>query len=225
MSGQSVPSVGTLPKFGTMGLTHRLREPYGRARILMSPSSVNAIDAHLAKFAPKQRRALEAVRAVLVGALPGAQEVIAWKMPSLRIDGDLVCSYDGFTHHNSLFPSSTAVYRELADALERYPTSKGTIQFPVDTPLPAALLRKIVRVRIAETNASYPRTSGVSKTFYDNGFLKSAGKYRGDQMHGAWRFYRKDGVLMRSGTFRDGQPVGEWVTYDRSGAPYRVTVK
>lgn len=191
----------------------------------MSRKPARDIDAHLAGFEPKQRRALQAVRDVLVNALPGAQEVIAWKMPSLRIDGDLVCSYEGFTHHNSLFPSSTAVYLELAKDLARYPTSKGTLQFPVDTPLPAALLRKIVRVRIAEINASYPRASGLAKTFYDNGYLKSVGKMRGNRMHGDWRFYRRDGVIMRSGAFRDGEPVGKWVTYDRTGAPHRVTVK
>jgi uncharacterized protein YdhG (YjbR/CyaY superfamily) len=110
----------------------------------------DVVSSHLKRFPPAQRAALSAVRSVLVAALPGAEEVIAWKMPSLRVDGDLVVSYDGFTRHNSLFPSSGNVFTELASALSGYTTTKGTIHFGLDTPIPAGLLRRIVKVRIAE---------------------------------------------------------------------------
>lgn len=138
-------------------------------------------------------------------------------MPSLRIDGDLVVSYEGFTKHNSLFPSSSDVFTELASALSGYVTTKGTIHFDLDTPLPAALLRKIVRVRIAEINASYPRSSGETKCFYPNGHLKYRGRMKAGEMHGAWEWFRKDGSMMRSGEFRNGVQCGVWRTFAADG--------
>jgi len=179
--------------------------------------AADPVDAHLRTFPPPQRRALQSVREVLVKALPGAEEVIAWKMPSLRIDGDLVVSYEGFTKHNSLFPSSTNVFHVLAGELEKYPTSKGTIHFGVETPLPAPLLRKIVRVRIEEINASYPRSSGETKRFYANGYLKYRGRMKAGEMHGAWEWFRKDGSIMRTGNFRAGEQRGIWRTFTADG--------
>lgn len=177
----------------------------------------DVISEHLKRFPPAQRAALGAVRAVLVAALPGAEEVIAWKMPSLRVDGDLVVSYDGFTRHNSLFPSSSAVFTELAPELSGYTTTKGTIHFDLDSPMPASLLRRIVKVRIAEINANYPRSSGETKCFYDNGNLKYRGRMKAGELHGTWEWYRRDGSLMRTGEFRTGDQCGVWRTYSAAG--------
>jgi antitoxin component YwqK of YwqJK toxin-antitoxin module len=80
-----------------------------------------------------------------------------------------------------------------------------------------------VRARIDEINATYPKASGVTKTFYDNGFLKHRGRIKSGEMHGAWEFYRRDGSRLRSGRFAQGEQVGPWTTYDRSGNPHRVT--
>lgn len=177
----------------------------------------DVISEHLKHFPPAQRAALTAVRTVLVAALPGAEEVIAWKMPSLRIDGDLVVSYDGFRGHNSLFPSSSDVFTELASELSGYTTTKGSIHFGLDTPMPAGLLRRIVRVRIAEINASYPRSSGQTKCFYDNGRLKYRGRMKAGDLHGTWEWFRRDGSLMRTGEFRAGSQCGVWRTYSADG--------
>lgn len=179
--------------------------------------SASQIDVELIRFPAAQRQALEEVRAVLVAALPGAEEVIAWGMPSLRIDGDLVVSYQGFRKHNSLFPSSSAVFEELAGELDRYTVTKGSIHFDLEKPLPATLTRKIIRVRLAEINASYPRKSGENKCFYPNGFLKYRGRMKNDAMHGKWEWYRKDGSLMRTGEFRAGQQRGTWTTFASDG--------
>jgi uncharacterized protein YdhG (YjbR/CyaY superfamily) len=165
-----------------------------------------------------QRQTLQAVRKVLVAALPGAEEVIAWGMPSLRIDGDLVVSYQGFSKHNSLFPSSSAVFAELSNELGAYTVTKGSIHFDLDRPLPATLIRKIVRVRLAEINESYPRKSGETKCFYSNGFLKYRGRMKNDAMHGRWEWFRKDGSIMRTGEFRAGQQRGKWRTFAADGS-------
>ena len=188
---------------------------------------MNDIVEHLAQFPPAQRRALTAIRTHLLRLLPGASETIAWRMPSYRIDGDLVISFDGFAQHNSLFPGAEAI-RTLSAALADYSTTKGTIHLPRDVPPPVTLLRELVRTRIDEINASYPRSSGVTKVFYDNGRLKSRGRIRGGVMTGDWEFYRRDGSLMRSGSLwalgqrtpkvpaprrhrGRGSPVGPWV--------------
>jgi len=179
--------------------------------------SANLIDVELVRFPVAQRQALMAVRAVLVATLPGAEEVIAWGMPSMRIDGDLVLSYQGFSRHNSLFPSSSAVFEELSSDLGAYTITKGSIHFDLDRPLPGTLIRKIVRARLAEINASYPRSSGEIKRFYSNGFLKFRGKMKNDAMNGKWEWFRKDGSVMRTGEFRAGQQWGTWRTFAADG--------
>ena len=185
-------------------------------------TKADPVRAHLSAFPAAQRRALESTRSTLIRLLPGAEEVIAWGMPSYRIDGDLVLSFSGFAEHNSLFPGPDVV--TLAHrAFPAYPITKGTIHLPRDSAAPVSLLRFVVRTRIDEINASYPKSSGVTKAFYDNGILKHRGRMKGAQTSGAWEFFRKDGSLMRSGRFAQGEQVGEWTTYDRQGQPHKVT--
>jgi antitoxin component YwqK of YwqJK toxin-antitoxin module len=61
------------------------------------------------------------------------------------------------------------------------------------------------------------------KPFYDNGNPRFTGKFKDDQMHGSWKFFRKDGTLMRTGKFNLGKQVGIWITYDRAGQPHKET--
>lgn len=177
---------------------------------------------HLAAFPPRQRKALESIQAVLRALLPGADEVIAWGMPTYRIDGEIVLSFSGFSDHNSLFPGS-GVVEAMRPVLPDYPMTKGTIHLPRDSAPPRSVLRDVVRARIQEINAAYPKASGVTKEFYDNGVLRHRGRMKGGEMHGAWEFFRRDGSPLRSGRFAQGVQVGTWTTYDRSGKPHRVT--
>lgn len=188
----------------------------------MATSDAAAVSAHLAGFPAPQRRALESIRSGLLKLLPGAEEAVAWGMPSYRVDGDLVLSFSGFADHNSLFPGA-GVVQAMRTALPAYETTKGTIHLPRDSAAPLTVLRTVVRARIEEINAAYPKASGVAKAFYDNGHLKHRGRVKGGQMHGAWEFYRRDGSALRSGRFDRGEQVGAWTTYDRSGRPHRVT--
>ena len=188
----------------------------------MSAPDTKAVTKHLAAYPPAQRRALESIRSAVHKLLPGADEVMAWGMPSYRVDGDLVLSFSGFADHNSLFPGA-GVVKAMSTALPAYKTTKGTIHLPRDTAPPLAALRAVVRARIDEINASYPKASGVTKEFYDNGFLKYRGRMKDGRMHGAWEFFRRDGSPLRSGRFDRGDQVGLWTTFDRAGAPHRVT--
>jgi uncharacterized protein YdhG (YjbR/CyaY superfamily) len=182
----------------------------------------NPVDAHLSRFSGAQRAALDTTRAVIAGALPGAEEVISYGMPTFKVGGIAVVGFDGFARHNSLFPYSGAVTGALVDELPDHVVSKGTVQFPVDRPLPATLLKRILRERIAEINGSFPKKNGEAREFYDNGYLKVSGRMKGELMHGSWTWYRRDGSVMRTGSFRDGEQVGSWTTYDRDGSAVRT---
>lgn len=183
------------------------------------------IDASLKRFGGAQRVALQTTVDSLRELLPAATEAISWNMPTLVIDGVGVAAVEGFKNHNSMFPMSGSIPTLLSAELvgSGCRISKGTIQFPIDRPLPKSLLRKIVKARIEEINASFPKKSGDFKEFYSNGALKATGKVKGDQMHGAWRWYRRDGSLMRSGSFASGDRVGEWVTYADDGRVVKRT--
>ena len=188
----------------------------------MATRSAPEVSKHLADFPPAQRRALESLQSALRALLPGADEVIAWGMPSYRVDGELVLSFSGFSDHNSLFPGA-GVVKAMSTALPDYTMTKGTIHLPRDSAPPRTVLRAVVRARIQEINDAYPKASGVTKEFYDNGFLKHRGRMKSGEMHGAWEFFRRDGSPLRSGRFDRGVQVGPWTTYDRSGRPHRVT--
>ena len=111
------------------------------------PSSV---DDYLDGVAEPARATLGKIRArILAAAPPEATEAISYGIPTVRYKGALV-AYAAFKHHCSLFPMSLAVMRSLAPDLDRYETAKGTIRFAPDKPLPAALVRKIVRARLVE---------------------------------------------------------------------------
>jgi uncharacterized protein YdhG (YjbR/CyaY superfamily) len=187
---------------------------------------MTVIDRHLAGFDDEQRAALLATVTTIRSALPGATEVISYGMPTFKVGGEkgiAVIGLDGFSKHNSLFPYSGRVLSELADDLAHYPGTKGSIHFDRDRPFPAPLLKRILKVRLAEINAGYPTKTGESREFYVNGVLKSSGRVKDGELHGPWRWFRRDGTLLRSGSFRAGAQVGEWVTYDRQGEPHRVT--
>jgi uncharacterized protein YdhG (YjbR/CyaY superfamily) len=171
------------------------------------------IDTHLAKFDGVQRAALVTTRDVIVAALPQAEEVLNYGMPTFSVDGIAVVGFDGFTGHNSLFPYSTAAVAQIEADHPELQTSKGTVRFPKDKPIPATLLRKVIKRRIAEINHSFPKKSGEYRQFYANGALKCSGRYRGDDMTGKWRYYRSDGTLQRSGSYRSGKKLDDWETF------------
>ena len=96
------------------------------------------------------RTTLEKMRAMIRAAAPAqATEAISYGMPGFRYKGALV-AYAAFKNHCSLFPMDAALIVRFADELKVYKTAKGTIQFPMDKPLPAALVKKIVKARVAK---------------------------------------------------------------------------
>lgn len=110
------------------------------------------MDAYIAALPPDSRAALEKLRKQIRAAAPKATEGISWGMPSFKLEGQLV-GFAAFKDHCSFFPMSVEVMDALGKEIEPYRTSKGTLQFTPDRPLPAALVKKIVKARIAEVEA------------------------------------------------------------------------
>lgn len=108
------------------------------------------VDQYLAKLPEPQRTTLAKVREVIQSVLPAeATEVISYRIPCVKYKGMLV-GYAAFTDHCSLFGMSSTLLGPLREDLKNYSTSKGTIRFAIDKPLPAALIKKLVKSAIAE---------------------------------------------------------------------------
>ena len=112
------------------------------------------IIAHLATLPQPQRDTLTALRAMLRDLLPDATECISYNMPCFKMGGVTVAGFDGFKHHCSYFPHSGNVVQQVS-GIPAWCTvaSKGTLQFPVDRPLPKTMVRKLVRARLREIAA------------------------------------------------------------------------
>jgi len=182
----------------------------------------NGIDTYLAAQPEPQRTTLTTMRATIGSLLPRAEECIAYGMPSWRVDGTVVAGMAASRQHCAFFPHSGTALDGLADRLAGYDLAKGTVRFAVDAPLPTALVRAVIAARLAEASAA-PDAKGFRRDFYADGGLKSKGKVKDGEPHGAWSWWRKDGSLMRTGSFARGRQVGVWTTYDRASQPVRVT--
>jgi uncharacterized protein YdhG (YjbR/CyaY superfamily) len=109
----------------------------------------NDVDDYLAGVPEPARSTLKKVRAAIRSAVPPeATEAISYRMPAFMHKGTLMW-YAAFSDHCSLFPTASVI-EAFKDELKNFSTSKGTIQFPVDKPLPATLVRKLVKARIAQ---------------------------------------------------------------------------
>jgi uncharacterized protein YdhG (YjbR/CyaY superfamily) len=108
------------------------------------------VDEYLAGVPEPARSTLNRVRAAIRSTVPAeATEGISYRMPTFKYKGLLV-GFAAFSNHCSLFPMSLSVMEAFKNDLKDFDTSKGTIRFPVDKPLAAALVKKLVKARIAE---------------------------------------------------------------------------
>jgi uncharacterized protein YdhG (YjbR/CyaY superfamily) len=114
------------------------------------------IDAYLARVPEPAHSTLQKVRAAIRSALPpSATETISYKIPAFR-HGEVVIWFAAFANHCSLFPTGRVIEMFKAD-LQPYTLSKGTIQFPTDKPLPATLIKKMVKARLSQIAAKKRR--------------------------------------------------------------------
>lgn len=115
------------------------------------------VDEYLAAVPEPARTTLNKIRATIRSAVPKeATEAISYGMPAFKYKGTLMW-FAAFSNHCSLFPGSGSLIAAFQDDLKGYQTSKGTIQFPMDKPLPAALVKKLVKARIAQNEQKKQR--------------------------------------------------------------------
>ena len=108
------------------------------------------IDDYLAGVSPDKRVALDKLRKVIQSAAPGAEECISYSLPAWRLDGRMLVAMGAAANHCALYPMSARTVEAHKADLKKYETSKATVRFLPERPLPAALVRKLVKARIAE---------------------------------------------------------------------------
>jgi uncharacterized protein YdhG (YjbR/CyaY superfamily) len=116
----------------------------------MADKGAKTVAEYLASLRPDQRAALEKVRRAVRAAAPGAEEGWSYGLPAFRLGGQPIAAFAAHAEHCSYYPMSGKVVAALRDALACYETSKGAIRFRPGSVPPAALIRKLVKARIAE---------------------------------------------------------------------------
>lgn len=120
----------------------------------MSTKAVD-IDEYLASLSSENRAVLEKLRKDIKSAAPKAEECISYDLPSFRLGGRLLVSFGAWANHCAFYPGAQPVTAHRDD-LKAYDISKGSIRFRANNPLPATLVRKLVKTRIAEYAATKP---------------------------------------------------------------------
>jgi len=105
------------------------------------------VDGYLSALKPDKRDALEKLRKQIHAAIPGATECISYGMPGFRHEGKVVVWMGAAAHHVSLYPGG--IVHDFKADLKGYDVGKGTVRFAPDEPLPAALVKKLVKAAVA----------------------------------------------------------------------------
>lgn len=134
-----------------------LKQAYGKKTNRKTrPETANAkpgtIDHYLSIVSTDQRSALEALRKAIHSVVPKAEECISYGLPAFRLDGRMLVSFGATRNHCAFYLMSSSTLEACKDALKDYDTSKGTIRFQANNPLPARLVGKLVKARIAEND-------------------------------------------------------------------------
>jgi len=113
-------------------------------------ATTSPIDEYLASLGEPKRTTLTSLRDTIMAIVPQAEQCISYGMPAFKLRGKTVAGFAAFKNHLSYLPHSGSVIPQLAEETAAYASTKGSLHFPVDEPLPAALVRKLLEVRMAE---------------------------------------------------------------------------
>ena len=118
----------------------------------MDRTTPKSIDEYIAGFPPEIQQILEQIRATIKAAAPDAQEAISYAMPTFKLHGNLV-HFAAFKNHIGFYPTPSGTER-FQQQISAYKAAKGSIQFPLDQPIPYDLISEIVRFRAQENMAA-----------------------------------------------------------------------
>jgi len=116
----------------------------------MAKTDFRSVDEYIASQPEGAQGLLECVRSTLRKAVPGAEEVISYKIPAYKLQGGPVIYFAGWRRHYSLYPATALVVAAFKDELAPYEVSKGTIRFPLSLPVPVNLIGRIAKLRAKE---------------------------------------------------------------------------
>ena len=117
----------------------------------MSAAKPKDIDTYIGDYPEKVRGLLEQIRATIRRAAPEAEEAIKYGIPTF-VQGENLVHFAAYKNHIGFYPSSSAI-AAFHEQLSRYKSAKGSVQFPLDEPMPLELIEKIVRFRVKEAKA------------------------------------------------------------------------
>jgi uncharacterized protein YdhG (YjbR/CyaY superfamily) len=126
-------------------------------------ASPKNIDAYIAGFPRDVQRILKRVRGTIRKAMPGAEEVISYRIPAYKLHGRTVLYFAGWKRHYSLYPYNARVAAAFRDDVASYEVSKGTIRFPLGEPVPLKLIEGIARFRAREAAGGGRAKAAVAK--------------------------------------------------------------
>lgn len=127
----------------------------------VNKTSYESIDHYISTFPPEIQEKLESIRQVIREAAPEATEKISYQMPTFAQHGNVV-HFAAFKHHIGFYPAPSGI-AEFENDLAPYITGKGTVQFPLNKPIPYELITKIVKFRVAENIAKAERKKSKKK--------------------------------------------------------------
>jgi uncharacterized protein YdhG (YjbR/CyaY superfamily) len=119
----------------------------------MAKADIKSVDSYIAAQPEAIRGVLAQVRKAIRDSVPRAEEVISYKMPTYKVDGDAMLYFAGWKQHYSLYPATEQVLAAFKEELEPYKIHKATIRFPISEPVPVALIARIAKFRAREVVA------------------------------------------------------------------------
>ena len=129
----------------------------------MAKTDFQSVDDYLAAQPADVRPALERVRGTIRKALPDADEVISYQIPTYRLQGIAALYFAGWKEHYSIYPASALLVSALEDELAPYEINKGTIRFQLAKPVPVRLISRIAKQRAKEVAAKHRTKTAVAK--------------------------------------------------------------
>jgi uncharacterized protein YdhG (YjbR/CyaY superfamily) len=120
----------------------------------MAKTHFKSVDEYLAKHPEEVQAILQRVRGAIRKAMPGAEEVISYQIPTYKLPGGSVLYFAGWKQHYSLYPATDQLIEAFKDELAPYEIEKGTIRFPLSQPVPVKLIERIAKFRAKEVAES-----------------------------------------------------------------------